>query len=204
MPLLGKTKQAVVSEFRTAEILSAARKVFARKGYTGATVEDIAEAAGLAKGTVYLYFPSKREVYLEALKEGLTALVEETRRNIEAAATAPQKIRAFVTTRIRFSEENRDFVAIYQAEFAHMGLEYLSSEFRELYRKQIRTLENLLREAARQGEIRPVRAETAAVLLYEITRGLAMQRLLGWSRATPESDVESLFELIWKGLCPGE
>ncbi len=202
MPLLGKTKQAVVSEFRSAEILSAARKVFARKGYDGATVDDIAEAAGLAKGTLYLYFPSKREVYLEALKEGLTALIEETRRNVEAAKTAAEKIRAFITSRIRYSEENRDFVAIYHAEFAHIGLDYLSSDFRELYREHIRTLERLMREAVRQGEMRPVRAESAAVLVYEMTRGLAMHRLLGWSKATAESDIESLFELIWKGLCP--
>ena len=203
MPLMRKTKHEVVSEFRSAEILEAARKVFARKGYTGATVDDIAEAAGLAKGTLYLYFPSKREVYLEALKQGLAALIEETRRNIEAAPTAAEKIRAFIATRIRYSEENRDFVAIYHAEFAHMGLDYLSHEFRDLYRKQIRTLEALLRGAAEQGQVRPVRAEAAAVPLYEMTRGLAMQRLLGWSKATAEADIDLLFELIWRGLAPG-
>jgi AcrR family transcriptional regulator len=200
MPLLGKTKHAVVSEFRCAEILEAARKVFARKGFSGATMDDIAEAAGLAKGTLYLYFPSKRRVYLAALKRGFIKLIEETERNVAAAPTAAEKIRAFITTRIRNAEENRDFVRIYHSEFGNTGPPHLDKELRSLYLRQAQTLETVLREAAVEGQIRPVRADAAAVIVYEMTRGLVMQRLLGWSTATAEQDIDFLFELIWKGL----
>ena len=55
-----KTKKDVVTEFRCAGILEAARKVFATKGFHEAKVDDIADAAGVAKGTVYLYYDSKR------------------------------------------------------------------------------------------------------------------------------------------------
>ncbi len=201
---MGKTKQAVVSEFRCAEILEAARKVFARKGFNGATVDEIAEAAGLAKGTVYLYFPSKRDIYLAALKQGLTSLIEETRRNVAAAATPAEKLRAFITTRIRFAEENRDFAPIVQAEFANLGLPQSNKEFRHLYLEQVRTLQSVLEAAAGQGEIHVGRVDTAAVLVYEMTRALAMQRRLGWSKATVEEDVDLLFALAWNGLAGGE
>ena len=87
MQVLKKTKQEVVAEFRSAEILDAARRVFARKGFAGASVDEIAEAAGLAKGTIYIYFHSKRELYLAALHQGIAGLMEETRRNVEAART---------------------------------------------------------------------------------------------------------------------
>ena len=70
MSALKKTKQDVVSEFRSAEIVGVARKVFARKGFHDATVDEIAETAGLAKGTVYVYFRSKRSLYL-ALHQGI-------------------------------------------------------------------------------------------------------------------------------------
>jgi AcrR family transcriptional regulator len=200
MPLLGKTKHAVVSEFRCAEILEAARRVFARKGFSGATMDDIAEAAGVAKGTLYLYFPSKRKVYLAALKRGFIRLIEETERNVEAAPTAAEKIRAFITTRIRDAEENRNFVRIYHAEFGNTGPPHLDKELRSLYLRQAQTLETVLREAAVEGQIRPIRADAAAVIVYEMTRGLVMQRLLGWSTATAEQDIDFLFELIWKGL----
>jgi len=200
MPLLGKTKHAVVSEFRCAEILEAARRVFARKGFSGATMDDIAEAAGVAKGTLYLYFSSKRRVYLAALKQGFIRLIEETERNVAAAPTAAEKIRAFITTRIRDAEENRNFVRIYHAEFGNTGPPHLDKELRSLYLRQVETLEAVLREAAVEGQIRPVRADAAAVIVYEMTRGLVMQRLLGWSTATAEQDIDFLFELIWKGL----
>jgi AcrR family transcriptional regulator len=71
MSAILRTKKEVVTEFRTAGILEAARKVFAKKGFSDATVDDIANAAGVAKGTIYLYYKSKRDVYFAALKFGL-------------------------------------------------------------------------------------------------------------------------------------
>ena len=83
------TKKEVVSEFRRSGILKAARKVFARHGYDGATMDDVAEACSIAKGTLYLYFKSKRQIYLGVLKQDLHSLREETGRAIEAAETGP-------------------------------------------------------------------------------------------------------------------
>jgi hypothetical protein len=71
MAIAGKTKKDVLLEFRTAEILDAARTVFAQRGFAGATIDAIALAAGVAKGTVYLYFESKRELFLASLREGV-------------------------------------------------------------------------------------------------------------------------------------
>src|SRR5882672_1864141 len=91
-----KTKQEVVSEFRCGTILEAARKVFARKGFELATVDDVAEAAGVAKGTLYLYFRSKRDIYLAALRRGVLDLNQETARLVAASPTLEAKLRAFI------------------------------------------------------------------------------------------------------------
>lgn len=56
-----KTKQQVVSEFRRTAIVDAARTVFARKGFARGIMDEIANEAKMAKGTVYLYFRSKKE-----------------------------------------------------------------------------------------------------------------------------------------------
>ena len=199
-----KSKHDVVCEFRCGEILEAARKVFARKGFENATMDEIAEAAGVAKGTVYLYFPSKRDVYLEALRCGFADLTEETMRTMEAAPTAAEKIRAYVTARVHYAEQNRDFVAIYHAEFGNMRPACLNKEFRALYLRQTKALGEVLRQAAEQGQIRPVRPDAAGFIVYEITRGLVTQRLLGCSKGTAEEDIELLFDLIWNGLAPAQ
>lgn len=197
-----KSKHDVVCEFRCGEILEAARKVFARKGFDAATMDEIADAAGLAKGTLYLYFPSKREVYLEALRKGFAALTEQTVRNMEAAPAAADKLRAFVTTRLHYAEENRDFVAIYHHEFGNLRAACLNKEFRALYLRQTKVLGDVIREAVERGEIRPVRPDGAGFIVYEMTRGLVTQRLLGCSNASVDEDIELLFDLIWNGLAP--
>ncbi len=201
MAFAGKTKQEVLSAFRTSEILEAARKVFAEKGFSEATVDEIAEAAGLAKGTLYLYFPSKKEIYLAALKNGVVELAEATRKNMEAAGGTRGKVHAFIQTRLEHVERNRDFFKIYHAEFGNLTHPLSVDEsFRKLYRQQLEALEAILEKAAEGGEMRKAPAGAIASALYEMTRGLMLRRLLGWSGTTVEEDVETLNEFVWRGI----
>ena len=57
-----QTKQAVVEEFRVQEILEATLRVITRSGISGATMQQIADDAGIAKGTIYLYFKNRDEL----------------------------------------------------------------------------------------------------------------------------------------------
>jgi AcrR family transcriptional regulator len=63
-------------EQRRLDILGAARSLFWQRGYTGTTMPDIAEAAELAPGTLYLYFPSKQALYAELLVDGYELLLD--------------------------------------------------------------------------------------------------------------------------------
>jgi AcrR family transcriptional regulator len=62
------SKKEKKTEERRRQILDAAIEVFSQKGFEAATMPEIADAAGLAAGTLYLYFPSKRELFLDAIK----------------------------------------------------------------------------------------------------------------------------------------
>jgi AcrR family transcriptional regulator len=202
MPLQGRTKQDVLSEFRCAEILAAARGVFARKGFQAATMDDVASAAGVGKGTLYLYYRSKRDIYLGALEQGLRDLQELTRTEVEAAPTIEAKIRAFVLTKIRYFDAQRDFYRIYHAEFGNVVAHpaCLPKELMALYLEQVRQLEQALQRALDANEIRPLHAGTVAFAIFEITRGLIAQRLLDRSTGTAEDDGTFIVDLIWKGI----
>lgn len=202
MPVLGKTKKHVVSEFRCSEILEAARSVFARKGFNAATVDDIAEAAGLAKGTVYLYFRSKLEVYLATLRQGLEAMQEEVRRGMDAEPDVAGKLRSFMRTRLEYSERNRDFIRIYYTELNNMLIHpaHVRQEFQDIYDRQAAALTRLLDRGIETGEVRQLNTAASARIVSDMTRGLIAQRLLGWSEATVEEDAGFLFDLIWKGV----
>ena len=202
MPVAARTKSEVISEFRCAEILDAARKVFSRKNFEQTTVDDIAAAAHVAKGTLYLYFKSKREIYLETFRRDIIALTEETDRRMQECETAADKVRAFIGTRVKFFEENRGFFRIYYSEFAnfYVPLAPAPKGLRELYIRQAKRLEAILERAVEEGEIRRIGPRSAALRLYDMTLGLIAERMLGWSKAPVEDDIEALFELLWRGI----
>ncbi len=200
MALAGKSKQDVVSEFRCGEILNAARAVFATRGFSDATVEEIAAAAGIAKGTVYLYFSSKKDIYFAALKQGLLDLLERTQKAMETATGVQAKLRAFVRTRIEYAEANRDFFKIYHSEFGNLTKVAYDSVFQQLYLQQAKALEAVLQAAVERGEIRPILTDFSAFIIYDMVRGVMTQRLLEWSKGAMEDDIETLNDLVWKGI----
>jgi AcrR family transcriptional regulator len=196
-----KTKQSVVAEFRSQEILKAARKLFARKGLAGTTMDEIAQEAGLAKGTLYLYFASKHEIYLKELQLGAECLFEQTQKEVEAATGLRAKIHAFIYARLRFAEENRDFYQIYFQEFSHQQHpEEISRECRNLDRRRTTALGAVLREAHQSGEVRPLREALAASLIHDMTRSLILRRLKNDSKSSIEEDSDFLCDFIIKGI----
>ena len=199
---MDKTKDQVVAEFRQAEILEAARKVFARRGYSQATVDEIAAAAGLAKGTLYQYFPSKQEIYFEALRRSVDCLRAEVDRGMAAIEDTRGKVHAFVLTRLSFFEANRDFFKIFHSEFGNIFTHPagLQRDLRDLYVGQAESLRAALEAGVRRGEIRDVPAAALAFLIYDTTRGLVARRLLGWGEGDLESEAQVIVDLIWEGI----
>jgi AcrR family transcriptional regulator len=202
MMVIGKTKKDVVTEFRTAGILAAAHRVFAEKGFHDATIDDVAKAADVAKGTVYLYYRSKKDLYRAALKRGIIEMLEKTQANAEAAKSTQAKILAYVETKISYFDLHRDFFRIYYSEFGNVLTHPVEAhkDFTSLYRRQLRMLEAVLVQGLRRKEIRCTRADAAALAIAELTRGLIIHRLLGWSKGRVEDDISFLFDFVWKGI----
>lgn len=145
------TRTVLDRETRRQQILTAATSVFARKGYRNASVSDIIEAAGIARGTFYLYFQSKEEIFLALIDLWFEAL---SRRLQESEAT-PWVTEEFLSWRCRDLRE--------WFEFFHARRELALLAFREAEaidpRFQSR-LEELLRrcDAMRAQRIREVQA----------------------------------------------
>jgi AcrR family transcriptional regulator len=201
MTTLKRTKQDVVSEFRSTEVLVSARKVFAKKGFADATMDDIAAAAGLAKGTLYLYFKSKREVYLKTLQQGCAELLAQVATNMQAAEGVRAKIRALVATRVKYADENRDFFKIYLTEFNGVTQTApVSKEFRDTYFKQVQAVERALRDGVDGGDIRELDVEATAFIIQDMSKSLITRRLLGWSKKEVEEDIDFLCGFIWRAI----
>jgi AcrR family transcriptional regulator len=201
MPVLGKTKKDILSEFRRNELLTAARAIFSKKGFHEATIDDVAEAADVAKGTVYLYYKSKRDLYLEALRYGIESLNREL--NIKAAepGSCRDKLRILAATKMAFFEENREFFNIYYSELGKLpshpaGLDLV----KDLYFAQSKIFARLLQEGIRRREIRKMNVEKTAFAIADLTRDVTTQRVLGFSRTTMKNDIDFVVDFIWKGI----
>lgn len=97
---------------KRADILSCAARVFAANGFPGTDVQAVADAAGVAKGTLYLYFPSKEEMFLAAVDHG----IQDLRNYIDACVadiTDPlQRIGTAIHAYLRFFKEHPELVEL--------------------------------------------------------------------------------------------
>ncbi|MCB1056515.1 MAG: TetR/AcrR family transcriptional regulator [Acidobacteria bacterium] len=187
---------------REGEILDAARCIFSRRGFEAATIQEVAEAAGIAKGTVYLYFKSKDELYAAALTRGLEELHEESAAAMARESTAAGKLRAFIATRFSYLERHNEFFRIYFVELGHslIRTEGKDAAKERLYRSQAEVLAKVIENGIAAGELRPVRPAMTALMVLDLTRSTLVHRLRGWSKATAAEDEAHLFDLLWKGI----
>jgi AcrR family transcriptional regulator len=192
------TKKDVVSEFRRGEILEAARRVFAGRGFAEATMEDIAREAGIAKGTIYLYYRSKGDVYGAAAEQGLRALHERVLDQVRTAGTAFDKVKAYISTKATYFEDNADFFRLYYAELCDLAAHsvHMHEDSNRLYLEQVEALEKGLAADF------PDRVDLHSVCLAigALTYGVITRRLRGWSTASLEDDIDSVVRFAWLGV----
>jgi len=194
------TDQSVTDRKRNS-ILDAARAVFSRQGYAGTAVEDVASKAGVAKGTLYLYFKSKEDLYLAALARDLGCLAQRARAEMERAPTLREQILAFLRVRLEYATANQDFLRIYLAEYGSLFVKNsLHSELCRLSRENSRLLKRLVEQAAARREIRAVEAGPVATALFSIVRGTLETRMLGWKEFQAEDDAKFAVDLLWRGI----
>ncbi|MDQ3324100.1 MAG: TetR family transcriptional regulator [Acidobacteriota bacterium] len=107
--------RAVVSDKRAA-ILRAAIKVFAQKGYFNSKVADIAGAAGIADGTVYLYFKSKDEILHSIFDRAMEEFIGEGKRKIADIAEPAERLRRIAQLHLEKLGDDRDLAIVFQVE----------------------------------------------------------------------------------------
>lgn len=149
---------------RPAEILSAALDCFAERGFAATRLEDVAARAGVTKGTLYLYFPGKEELFKALVRQELLPNIER----LEAAAAGPGsaaemlgRLVAVWATDVapsRFAVLPKLMIAE-AGNFPELAKFYL----REVIQRSLRLLQSILRRGVEAGEFRPVDVEHTAL-----------------------------------------
>jgi TetR/AcrR family fatty acid metabolism transcriptional regulator len=145
-------------------ILEAAVWVFARKGYFGARVSEIARRAGIADGTIYLYFRNKEDVLVSLFDEVMSEHVQKGRLELEAVEGAAARLLVIARHHLRLLGGNRDLAVVFQVELRQ------STKFMERFtagwlKDYLAIIAEVLEEGRRDGTLRadiPVTVATKA------------------------------------------
>lgn len=113
VPLSRKERDRLL---RQDDILRAAERVFAIKGYHKATIQDISKDAQYATGTIYLYFKDKEELYFTLIKKKVHTLISLVKEKVNQTEDVKEKIKVLIQEQLGFFEENQDFFRIYSSE----------------------------------------------------------------------------------------
>lgn len=135
------------------KILLAARDVFGKKGFYETKMEDIAKEAGVAKGTLYLYFQSKEELYQCLIREGIKYFIHRLRESIETHKSFEDKVRALIKTLVILIDENRDFIirTFYEIPLANLWNDKIKNAILEEQKEFTEFLKNLFEYAMKKG-----------------------------------------------------
>jgi len=186
---------------RTTAILDAARTVFSRHGFDSATIDGVAAEAGIAKGTVYLYFKSKDDLYVAALVRNVKDLSQTAREQMAAERGLREKIAAFLRVRVEYARKHEDFLRIYLAEHGNMFVKTPAcKELQRIARENLTHLASVVEEAQDAGEIRDLPPHAIAATIGDVARGLMERRLLGWKEFQAENEIEFAISLLWNGI----
>jgi AcrR family transcriptional regulator len=195
---MATTKGEVVEQYRCQAIREAAMRVVARKGYDHVTVQDIADEAGIAKGTVYLYFRSRDDVLEKTMSisfEDFHALIRDA---ISGGVTFRERIERVVKAQLDYFEQQQEFFRLYLAMAEPLGERRLRKH--TSYRTHVAQLVSMVEEAAAKGEVRDCPPERIAIALASVIRDVGLQRLTEKNKRPLAADVEFVRDFICGGI----
>ena len=160
-------------------ILRAAIKVFARKGFYATRVSEIAKAAGVADGTIYLYFKNKDDVLVCIFEDRITRLLEVLRREIAASPAFEERMRRIVGLQLGLLEGQRDLAEVITVNLRQSS-RLLKQYATPLFVEYLEVLGSVIADGQREGVVRAdAHPRILARALFGALDGVALTWALG-------------------------
>jgi len=136
------------------DIITAAAKVFQTKGYHAATVQDIADAVGILKGSLYHHVKSKEDLLYLIVKEPIARIYEEMAEIVASDRPAGEKLRRAIATHLDAFDRHYPHLFVYLHEREEMKRRF-REQFKLSPKQYERCWQQILREGVKSGEFRP-------------------------------------------------
>lgn len=181
-------------------IMRAATHVFAQRGFFNAQVADVARAAGVAAGTVYLYFRSKDDLLVSLFERTMKDAIAEGRAALVGTTDPRDRLRRIARLHLERLGRDRDLAVVFQVELRQ------STKFMERFSSSyLREYLGIIREAVEAGQAaglfrRDVNPTAAAKILFGALDEMATNWMLSRRRYPLENDADTVLDLFLHGV----
>ncbi|MGY3203353.1 TetR/AcrR family transcriptional regulator [Streptomyces sp. TE5632] len=187
---------------REQQMLDAAVRTFGRRGYTAASMDEIAELAGVSKPLVYLYLNSKEELFTACIRREATALIEAVRAGASPELPADRQLWSGLTAFFTHTARHPDAWAVLHLQARTHG-EVFAAEVATMRAEVVAFVTELILAAAREAHRKPDLPGGEVSGLAEALVGAA-EALADWANATPGVTARqasaTLMNFSWEGL----
>jgi AcrR family transcriptional regulator len=149
-------------------ILQAAESVFSEKGYHQATVDEVAERAGVAKGTVFYNFESKAVLFETILRDGMNYLATTVQGKLAGNEPPLEQIASIIELHVATLLENPGFLAIFSRELSHGLEDHVRATVRRERDGYVSFVAGLLEEGKRYGIVRGLDSMMLASTFFDM------------------------------------
>ncbi|MFN4182899.1 MAG: TetR/AcrR family transcriptional regulator [bacterium] len=181
------------------KLANAAKKVFARKGYHIATMNDISRAAGIAKGTIYLYIRHKEDLITliaEQEVDSLLAHLREIQKSVSSPSERLRKILHFLVERVR--EYERTGLAVMMRDLYGVKAKVRADVYKHK-QKLLDFFAEIFTEGIQKGEFRPIDVTMPSYILFAFVGSLVHQEMR-LSIDDVEAFVETFLDIYLYGV----
>ena len=179
-------------------------RVIARKGMAAATMQEIADEAGVAKGTIYLYFRDRDELVEKTFETAITQLHQRVDAEMSGTTPFADRLRAMITAAIEFFREHREFFRLYASlripEGTPQQQRRHKANCKPQYQNRVNQFATILQEAMDRGEIRKTNARRLALFLIEGINAIVIDRVMEEAPPPETEDVEMMATVILDGI----
>ncbi|MEI1422443.1 fatty acid metabolism transcriptional regulator FadR [Bacillus cabrialesii] len=135
------------------QIIDAAVEVIAENGYHQSQVSKIAKQAGVADGTIYLYFKNKEDILISLFKEKMGQFIERMEEDIKEKTTAKEKLALVISKHFSLLADDHNLAIVTQLELRQSNLE-LRQKINEILKGYLNILDSILTEGIQSGELK--------------------------------------------------
>ena len=186
-------------EEKKRKIIDAAIKIFARNGYFNSRVSEIAKEAGVADGTIYIYFSSKEELLSAIFDEALQVFVEESKKELEQIQDPIEKLREIVYLHLKHLGANRDLAMVFQIEFRH-NIVFMERLTKTRLADYFKIIEGVIIEGQQKGLFKELNPRFCAKILFGIIDEMVTSWLIANKNYRLEKDADILVNTFVYGI----